>query len=184
MVTVISEKRFLHGFWHVFHSQSILAHGFPPVLVAAGFLLEEEALWEPKGTVFSLSTSNQHADHQDDQKEKRRYPHQHQLAPLRYGVNILNMFTTSFYEGVRKAEHFYRRQGSQVVCSAVSCGKTVLKALGAQTVVYFQVHYGADDFLMRLQLPLEPCIFAGVRADHGFSILVQSEAECRVEDCA
>lgn len=86
-----SKSRQHHKCYHLdtnnlLHSQSILAHGFPAVLVAAGFFLEEEALREPKVTVFSLSTSNQHAYHKDDQKEKRSYPHHHQLGPLWYGV--------------------------------------------------------------------------------------------------
>lgn len=68
---------------HLLQSQGILTHRLPAVLVAAGLLLEEEALREPEGTVLSLSTSNQHAYQEDDQKEKRSDPHQHQLAPLR-----------------------------------------------------------------------------------------------------
>lgn len=154
---------------NLLHPQSILAHRFPTVLVAAGFLLEEKALREPKGTVFPLSASNQHANHQDDQKEKRSYPHQHQLAPFGYRVSfkihpftcsgmtkvrhlplssftssfwVLKAFllTTDFFEWVREAEHFYSWQGSKILCSTVSCRETVFSA---QTVVYFQVHYGA-----------------------------------------
>lgn len=68
---------------NLLHSQSVLAYRFPAVLVAAGFLLKEEALREPKGAVFSLSASNQHAYHKDDQKEERGHPHQHQLDPIR-----------------------------------------------------------------------------------------------------
>lgn len=51
---------------HLLHPQSILAHGFPAVFIAAGFLLQEETLREPKGAVFSLSTRYQHAYQDDD----------------------------------------------------------------------------------------------------------------------
>ena len=78
---------------NLLHSQSILAHGFPAIFVATRFLLEEEALREPKSAVFSLSTGNQHAYHKDDQKEKRSYPHQHQFGPLRYSFRNCNLFT-------------------------------------------------------------------------------------------
>lgn len=38
------------------------------------------------------------------------------------------------------------------------------------------------DLLLRLQLPLEAGLSAGVGADHGFSIVVQPEAQCSAKD--
>lgn len=47
------------GTYHnLLHSQSILAHRFSAVFVAAGLLLEEEAFREPQGAVLSFSASN------------------------------------------------------------------------------------------------------------------------------
>lgn len=48
------------------HSQSVLAHWFPAIFVAAGLLFKEETLREPKGAVLSLPPCNQHANHEDD----------------------------------------------------------------------------------------------------------------------
>lgn len=68
---------------HSLHAQRVLAHRLPAVLVAAGLLLEEEALGEPKGAVLSLAAGDQHAQREDDQQEGDGDHYQHQLDPLR-----------------------------------------------------------------------------------------------------
>lgn len=78
-VTALNTKDLLH-------SQGILADRLPAVLIATWFLFREEALREPEGAVLSLSASNQHAYHKDDQKEESTHPHQRQLDPRKFRV--------------------------------------------------------------------------------------------------
>lgn len=67
------------------HAQGVLSDRLAAVLVAAGLLLEEEALGEPERAVLPLAARDEHAQYQDDEQEEGRHSHQHQLAQLEHG---------------------------------------------------------------------------------------------------
>ena len=52
------------------HAQSVLAHGFPPALVAScSILVQRETLGEPEGAVLTLAAGHHDAQDEDDQQE-------------------------------------------------------------------------------------------------------------------
>lgn len=49
--------------------------------------------------------------------------------------------TADFFEWIREfPQHFPSRKSSQIICCTFSCGETVIRILGAQTVIDLQIH--------------------------------------------